>query len=335
MAALSESPGDSEGHARKWGIGHAFRQTPNAGSSALRPRPLTASKAGSGSLSTWGRVAQYGFFAGDHGLKIFELNPRFVGPGLPGGFVRKRCAGRRCGPRGVKRAIIIFALAAIIALPFVLRPKRPTPAQADDTVVIVTPHNEAIRHEFALGFMDWYKAKTGRTVYVDWRVLGGTSEIARYLEGEYVASFENYWTNKLHKPWSGVVQGSFQNARLSPDASAEAKEARAAFLASDVGCAIDIFFGGGSPDFDGQAFAGRMIASDLGKRHPDWFTDAVIPQVNSGNVYWDPQLRWIGSVISLYGILYNRDGLTRLGIAKEPDQWMDLADPRYLSVKSP
>ena len=102
----------------------------------------------------------------------------------------------------LKRGMIVLALVATVALPFILRPRQASPERADDTVVIITPHNEAIRHEFELGFRDWYRARTGRTVFVDWRMIGGTSEIARYLEGEYVASFRNLWTGKLGRPWS-------------------------------------------------------------------------------------------------------------------------------------
>ena len=41
-------------------------------------------------------------------------------------------------------------------------------------------------------------------VAIDWRVIGGTSEIARFLEGEYVASFKAIiWTGKTGKrEWS-------------------------------------------------------------------------------------------------------------------------------------
>ena len=106
----------------------------------------------------------------------------------------------------LKRAIILLALVVVVALPFALRPKQPVLERADDTLVIITPHNEAIRHEFTLAFRDWYRAKTGRSVAIDWRVIGGTAEIARFLESEYIASFRNRWTNQLHRPWSIDVQ---------------------------------------------------------------------------------------------------------------------------------
>src|SRR4051794_22410302 len=136
----------------------------------------------------------------------------------------------------MKRILVIAALVVVVALPFALRPKRVAPAKADDVLVIITPHNEAIRYEYARGFAEWYRARTGRTVSIDWRMVGGTSDIARFLEGEYTAAFERRWTSKLHRAWSVEVQAAFQNGRLPADASSLAREARADFLQSDVSC---------------------------------------------------------------------------------------------------
>ena len=55
-------------------------------------------------------------------------------------------------------------------------------------VVIITPMNEVIRYEFARGFSEWHRRNFGRPANVDWRALGGTSEIMRYLASEYVAA---------------------------------------------------------------------------------------------------------------------------------------------------
>ncbi|MEI6467371.1 MAG: iron ABC transporter substrate-binding protein, partial [Verrucomicrobiota bacterium] len=147
----------------------------------------------------------------------------------------------------MKRWLIIGMLLAIVAVPFALRPQRGATARTDDTVVIITPHNEAIRHEYARGFAAWYRAKTGRTVGIDWRMVGGTSDIARFLEGEYTSAFELHWT-RLGKEWSAEIQAGFQNGRLPESAPAVVRAARAAFLASEVGCGIDVFFGGGTYD---------------------------------------------------------------------------------------
>lgn len=232
----------------------------------------------------------------------------------------------------MKRGFILLVLAAIVALPFALRPKGEGDARADETVVIVTPHNEAIRQEYARGFETWYREKTGRTVAIDWRVVGGTSEIARYLEGEYVSAFENHWRRKLGKPWSAEVQAGFQNSRLAVTAPALVREARAAFLASDVSCGIDVFFGGGTYDFERQALAGRLVDSGIRQRRPEWFTDAVIPRAFGGETFWREDGTWVGTVLSSYGIIFNRDALARLGISREPAQWEDLADPRLVGA---
>ncbi|MBA3849819.1 MAG: iron ABC transporter substrate-binding protein [Opitutus sp.] len=230
----------------------------------------------------------------------------------------------------MKRALIVLALVAVVALPFALRTQRTTIGRADDTVIIITPHNEAIRYEYSHGFADWWKARTGRTVQVDWRVIGGTSEITRFLESEYVASFQNHWTKTLGQPWSMDVQAAFTNHRLPKDAPALAHEARKAFLESGVGCGIDLFFGGGSFDFIRQANAGRLVDSGLMKRRPEWFNDRVIPAEFTGEPYLDKQGRWLGAVLSSYGMLYNHDSLRRLGIRQPPRQWEDIADPAYV-----
>lgn len=229
-----------------------------------------------------------------------------------------------------RRLAVVLALAALVALPFWLRPRGSASAPAEDTVVVVTPNNEAIRHEFELGFEAWYRARTGRTVAVDWRVLGGTSEIARLLDGEYAASFRQLWTGRLGRPWSAAAEAAFEDGELSPAAPAAERAARAAFLGSDASSGIDVFFGGGNYDFERQAEIGTLVDSGLERLHPAWFRESAIPGSFDGNLYRDPQNRWFGCVMSCYGIVYNRAALRRLGLPRPPERWEDLADPRYL-----
>lgn len=229
-----------------------------------------------------------------------------------------------------KRLLILLALVGTIAMPFMLRPKQAEAESADETLVIVTPHNEALRYEFGRGFREWYKAKTGKLVKVDWRVIGGTSEINRFLEGEYDAAFKLYWTRTLGRSWNAEIQAGYKNSALSKDASFEVKEAHEVFLQSDVGCGLDLFFGGGTPDFIKQAQAGRLVDGGILGRHPEWFTDDAIPQKFSGERYWDSHGLWIGVVLSNFGIVYNLDSLQRLGVSGKLRRWEDLADPRLV-----
>ncbi|MBE2214819.1 MAG: extracellular solute-binding protein [Opitutaceae bacterium] len=234
----------------------------------------------------------------------------------------------------IGRGLVLATLVAVVALPFALRKESAPSLRADDTVVIITPHNEAIRSEFSRGFERWYRERTGRSVALDWRVIGGTSEITRFLESEYMGSFQLHWTRTLGRKWSDVVQRSFDNPKVALDDTPadddEAQAARRAFLASEVGCGIDVFFGGGTFDFIKQADAGRLVDSGIVERQPAWFTDAVIPEIHGGERFWARDRLWVGAVLSSFGILYNRDSIQRLGLPHEPRDWRDLNDPRYL-----
>jgi iron(III) transport system substrate-binding protein len=144
---------------------------------------------------------------------------------------------------------ILLALAIVLGLPFILRKEAPVRAGAEDRVVVITPHTESIRHEFGRGFEKWYEARTGRSVYVDFRVIGGTSEISKFLDSEFTNSFRNYWVNDLGREWTVRVQEAMDNARLqldeTPTDDTEEEAARRAFLSSTVSSGIDVFFGGG------------------------------------------------------------------------------------------
>ena len=241
----------------------------------------------------------------------------------------------------LRNLLIMLALVATVGLPFALRPKNSLLGPADETLVVITPHNESIRAEFARGFRDWYKARTGKVVRVDWRVPGGTTEISKYLASEYTASFENYWRAVLHRPWSEAVEKSFDSAAMSdpkrkpypkPADEADAQAARKAFLESPAGVGIDLFFGGGSYDFVQQSTAGRLVDSGFIKAHPDLFNDgpAGIPQTLAGEPFYDKSQTWFGAVVSAFGICYNDGVLERLHIAQAPQNWDSLTDPAYI-----
>jgi ABC-type Fe3+ transport system substrate-binding protein len=231
-----------------------------------------------------------------------------------------------------KEAAIVLAMLVTLIGPFLL--KSSTDPVLDDNrrrLVIVTPHHEQIREEFAEAFVQHWKQATGQSITIDWRVPGGTSEIAMMLKSEFAAAFEQHWTQTLHHPWSSAVA----QACLNPKAPAD-DAARAAFLNSEVSIGIDLFFGGGGFDFQMQADAGTLVANvgngtglrAIREKQTDWFSDAVIPLKMSGEAFRDEQDRWCGTCLSSFGIVFNRDVLRRLGIEKDPEEWRDLADPR-------
>lgn len=54
--------------------------------------------------------------------------------------------------------------------------------RGDPELVIVTPLNAAVRAEFGRAFSAWHRERYGRPVRLDWRVVGGTADIRRYLQ---------------------------------------------------------------------------------------------------------------------------------------------------------
>ena len=232
-----------------------------------------------------------------------------------------------------KELAVVLAMLLTMTGPFLLKPAQSTaPAHYDRRLVIITPHHDRIREEFGLAFATHWKKTAGETLFIDWRVPGGTSEIAMLIKSEATAAFQQHWQRDLKKTWSPAVAQACLNPKASPE-----DEARTAYLASNVGTGMDLFFGGGAYDFEQQAKAGTLVAGDgektgisgLMKKRPEWFSDAGIPEKLSGEPFRDPQGRWCGACLSSSGIVFNRDVLRRIGITEDPDAWEDLADPRY------
>lgn len=193
------------------------------------------------------------------------------------------------------RAWIIFGLlAAIIALPMALRRQTATTTSrsADDRLVILSPHNESIRQEFGEAFAAHWRKTKGRSIYIDWRTPGGTSEIRMVLDAGFKAAEET------HRPGIGV----------------------------------DMFFGGGEPDFASQAKKGRLLPLKVFEKHPEWFAkDGPIPETFTGERYYPTDHVWVANCMSQFGICYNPDVLKRLEIPS-PAAWNDLGDPRYFGT---
>jgi len=201
--------------------------------------------------------------------------------------------------------------------------------------VILSPHPDNIRTEFALAFARHMKTKTGKPVRIDWRDAGGTSEISKYLDSSYHAAFENAWRSGPNRRWTdngmsspGLAAVSKETPDATPEDDTQAQAARREFLASKTGIGVDLFFGGGTYPFVQHAKRGHLVDSGIFEAEKEWFTEAGIPASASGEVLYDPEHRWVGNCLSSFGICYNLDWIRRLGV-KAPDQWTDLGDPRF------
>jgi ABC-type Fe3+ transport system substrate-binding protein len=205
------------------------------------------------------------------------------------------------------------------------------PINDANVVVIITAHNETLRREYGNGFSKWYKEKTGQNVTVDWRHPGGGRDIIRYIDSMFINNFRFYWENTLNKRWSQKIRSAFIRLDQINPATATSIEAEVmeAFLASNVGCEIDLLFGGGVYDHKIQAAKGFSVPSNIIHRRPDLFTDDTIPEFFAGERLWDSEGYWVGTNLTSFGIIYNADAIKDLKVDTKPTSWMDLADPKY------
>lgn len=239
-----------------------------------------------------------------------------------------------------KKITILFLVALILSVPFIFRSKNSSTISnlvADDTLIIITPHNESLRGEYTIGFQNWYKERTGRTVAIDWRHIGGGREISRYVDSTYASNFKYYWTYELGKEWNNKIASIFAS-RDKVSSDSEDFYVKEKFLSSDVSCEIDILFGGGVYEFLMQADKGNIVPCDILEKHPEMFSNDTIPEELAGERLWDEQGRWFGGSLSAFGLIYNSDAIAAAGIEKCPETWMDLAAPEYfqkLAVADP
>ena len=236
----------------------------------------------------------------------------------------------------IKKFLLFGGLACIAIMPFLVRnSKSAINANTDDTIVILTGHNENLRFEFSQGFQKWYKERTGRTVFVDWRYLGGVSEIVRYLDSVYGSAFRQYWERDLGRQWTAEVQKAFvqRTSDESKWGDGIRREVCGAFYGSSVSSAIDIFFGGGASEFIIQADRGTIVDSGFFGEHPELFCDKAIPRHIGNEETYDGKGRWFGQCMSTFGILSNRAAMAALGLGDgDAVRWEQLADPRLFGA---
>lgn len=214
-------------------------------------------------------------------------------------------------PAGIiPKAIILLAFAIVLGVPWAFRPPAAVPPADAERLVIITPHNEQIRTEFASGFDRWHREHFGRPVVIDWRVPGGTTEIRRLLVAQYTAALAS--------------------GRLTP-----AGELRT----GDAPMPYDLLFGGGS-------FEHGEVKRGVRARPPGMTEEVSLPvsvpmgfttdqleewfgpgehKVGISPLY-DADQYWIGNAVSGFGIVFNRDVLRELGLP-EPTSWDALTDP--------
>ncbi|MFK7884759.1 MAG: ABC transporter substrate-binding protein [Phycisphaerales bacterium] len=222
------------------------------------------------------------------------------------------------------RIVIAVLLGVILGVPFVMTAgARSGHKAAANTprLIIVSPHVPQIRTEFGRAFADWHEAKFGEPVEVDWRAPGGTSEIRKQLDAIFQAAVKNLASKD-------GISADTPDTFMMPQGSVE----------------YDIFFGGGSYDHGGAARPmniavtssnGEVFTAKIRQTAPAGFTQAELDELFGPNFIgpqqlYDPQQRWIGTALSSFGIVYNRDVLERLGV-EVPTSFRALGNPKLIS----
>jgi iron(III) transport system substrate-binding protein len=234
-----------------------------------------------------------------------------------------------------KNAFIVLVSALVIALPFLFRqaPQMSDWQPGDPELLVITPNNEAIRFEFGQGFSRWHREHYGKPVKVDWRAIGGTSEIMRYLEGSFIAAFRAHW-ERQGKAWPANATQRITDSHYAPDGSivdALYTTFRSTDDPASISANIDLFFGGGEYDHSAAFDRGLTVQPWPEGQSPPGLLEhngiALLPKQLSGEIWRTPTL--FGVAVSTFGICYNKDRLRELGMDL-PTRWDDLANPKLM-----
>jgi ABC-type Fe3+ transport system substrate-binding protein len=206
------------------------------------------------------------------------------------------------------RAILWIGLfIAVLITPFVLRvvahPDQRRQSSDDALrLVVISPHAENIRTEFADAFSAWHLAHYGKPVFIDYRIYGGSSDIVRFFDNARRTLYASLGTYKIDIVWGGG--DDLFDRRLK----------KAGYL-------------------QGVALSGQIMRRAY--EQPDIAGLALYDRSSN-----PPQ--WFGTALSSFGIIYNRDVTRRLvhgepatwSDLKDPAyrNWIVLADPTRSGV---
>jgi iron(III) transport system substrate-binding protein len=204
----------------------------------------------------------------------------------------------------------VMAFTAVLFLPFGVRAwlgRADTRTRAESgggsplELRIITPHTEDIQKVFEAAFSDWHLARFGHPVNVTYLSPGGTNAIARYLKDLY---------------------GAYRDAsgKLLPEEA--------------VNSGIDVVWGGGDyifeRDFKPLLEPLRVPEARLREAFP--MPDlAGVPLFDAEAKNKQEAPRWVGVVLSSFGIIYAPDVYASLGLPV-PETWSDLARPELAGL---
>jgi ABC-type Fe3+ transport system substrate-binding protein len=195
------------------------------------------------------------------------------------------------------RIVVLVLLAATLAVPFLFAPPVAAPPTGTPELIIISPHSESIKYEFSRAFSEWHRTKHGTAVRLEFRDIGGSSEISRFLASEYKIAGRDGGVG-IDVIWGG---GAFDfrytyaaNGYLEPYPREQLEQDEPGLFA-----------------------------------HLPHKPEALV-KLDENYESYDLKYRWYGACLSSFGIVYNRLLCRRLGI-EPPTRWKDLADERLFT----
>ncbi|MGB7161029.1 MAG: extracellular solute-binding protein [Tepidisphaeraceae bacterium] len=204
----------------------------------------------------------------------------------------------------MRRYAFVILFFVVLVTPFVLRQAIGTPAgdrppaPTGDALklVIVTPHVESIRREFAQAFSDWHQQRFGQPVEIDWRSYGA-AQIVKFFDASRVSydTFGNYGVDLVWGGGDALFEdqlkkgGHLQPVTLPPELM------NAAFAVPDLG-GLPLFDRGSPPQWFGTALSSfgiaynRDVVAYLGLPEPKTWRDLADPRYRGWVVMADPTL---------------------------------------------
>jgi len=202
----------------------------------------------------------------------------------------------------VQRVLIIAVFISLVGVPLLVRPDRSSDDAAARRVIVITPHNEQIRHEFGRAFSLWHEREHGERAQVIWSVPGGTSEIRRMLQAQYRADLREgrHAGGTADLLFGG---GSYEFNELRREMTETIRSGDAAGTVGTVTVLAPMMF---DADFIESVYGDMTHIGDEPLFHADGY--------------------WWGAALSGFGIVYNRDIFARKRL-EPPTRWADLTHP--------
>jgi len=260
---------------------------------------------------------------------------------------------------------IATLLAIILGIPFVMSVvnREPPPPAGARTLLVVTPHVPQIRREFTDAFERWHEREFGERIRVDMRTPGGTSEILTQLDAQIANEIKS---GRIEITTDGRITltagtaaydlmfggGSYDHSRLKSGVRVAqpllsgspmlAPLGLGALSASDLDApdlnAAALYQKIGKPAPTGVRIfrdnATPMVEVTVAMSQPAGIDPAQLETLFGENTIgtqflYDPDQYWIGTALSSFGIVYNREMCADLGIGV-PDSFDTLTDPRLI-----